>query len=188
MRVPGLLVVFLVLAGCSEQPAAPQESPRSGLLVSSQGVVHRVSIGGPDICFGLNERPGCDANLTLIALEMADGSVRGQWEDVSGQLPGHAGAESPLHAVVTCIEISTLVTPLGTVMQAWVGGVVTYPASLEGHPVIIRVRDRGTSNNEPADVISRSIVDPQDEGISANCHDRPLMGFAFAPQGQVMIR
>lgn len=181
------LVPLFLLAACADQSVSPVAQVDGPSLQASHGsVVHRVTVGGPDICFGLGARPGCDANLSLIALEMVDGSVSGQWEDVSGGWYGR-GPENALHAVVTCLEINEVTVPSGTFKQAWIGGVVTRPQSLAGHPVILRVRDRGTSANDPTDVISRSIVDPEDEGISADCRARPLMGFAFAPQGQVVI-
>jgi hypothetical protein len=35
--------------------------------------------------------------------------------------------------------------------------------------------------------LSRGIVDPEEEGASSNCQDRPAIGLAQMPQGQVTI-
>ena len=53
--------------------------------------------------------------------------------------------------------------------------------------LILRVRDRGTSNNDLPDALSYSLPDPEDHGYSSNCHDRAPMGLARTPQGQVKI-
>lgn len=182
------LVPLVLLAACADQPVSPvAEHDGPSLQVSQGGVVHRVTVGGPDICSGIGARPGCDANLSVIALEMADGSVSGQWVDIWS--PG-GGSENAMHATVTCLEINTITQPAGTFQQAWIGGVLTRPLALAGHPVMLRVRDRGTSANDPIDAVSRSIVDPQDEPehFSTDCHAMPPMGLTRPPQGQVMIR
>ena len=78
-----VLVSSFLLAGCADQPVAPEShTGRPSLQVNQGPVVHRVSAGGPDICGP--DHPGCDGNYSLLALQMADGSVSGQWEDVWG--------------------------------------------------------------------------------------------------------
>ncbi len=186
MRTVLLAFVSLgLLAACSEQPSAPATRAVAPSADVAQGpFIHRVSVGGPDDCFDFGFHPGCDANLSLIALESADGSVSGQWEDAS---PNNGN----LHAVPDCIEEHRFIGPFGPVAEAWVGGVITGPesgASLVGHRVIIWVRDRGVSANDPADRISYSYPDPQQIGLSSNCHDRPLVpGLGRVPQGQVIV-
>ncbi len=179
-----MLVPFVLLAACTERAVSPVARLTGPNLQAVQGgVVHRVSVGGPDICPAYGEHPGCDGNLSLIALESVDGSVSGQWEDASPD----AGN---LHAVPDCIDISRITLPNGiSFLQAWIGGVITGPesGSLVGHRVITRVRDRGTSANDPPDVLSFSLPDPELHGVSSNCHDRPPMGLVRVPQGQVKI-
>ena len=60
------------------------------------GPLHRVSFGGPDACEGFGLQPGCDANLSLVAIEQADGSVIGQYSDQFGDGNGgfHAAEDS----------------------------------------------------------------------------------------------
>jgi hypothetical protein len=74
--------------------------------VSATGpIVHRVHAGGPDACeelFGLP--PGCDANFSLVAIQYADGSVKGQWTDRWPQGDG-------FHAVIDCASRSSTTRP-----------------------------------------------------------------------------
>jgi len=189
MRITVLAMVPLfLLTACTDQPVSEVEQVSGPSLQAAHGdVQHSVNVGGPDICSGIGELPGCDASLSVHALQMADGSVSGEWVDVWG---GRGDPAESMHAQVTCLEINTFTQPAGTFQQAWIGGVVIRPLALAGHPVMLRVRDRGTSANDPIDAVSRSIVDPQDEPehFSTNCHDMPAMGFARSPQGQVSIR
>jgi len=146
--------------------------------VGESPIVHRVSVGGPDMCVALGFHPGCDGNYSLIALERADGSVTGQWSDQDGSADG-------LHIVVDCLKVVPIGSRPG--LQAWIGGTATRPPAAAGHRVITRVRDNGTSANDRDDVIARSIVDPEEEGVSADCHDMPLMGLGFMSEGQVRV-
>jgi hypothetical protein len=178
------LFPLLLAAACADQPVTPTSPGEATAPVAqaAQGpIVHRVSVGGPDVCsdpqFGL--KPGCDANFSLIAIERADGSVTGQWTDQYGPADG-------LHAEIDCLLVQ--VTPGRTTLEAWVGGVVTRPAGQAGHRIIARMRDNGTSANDPRpDAISRGVVDPEEEGASSNCLDRPAIGFAQMIEGQVTI-
>jgi hypothetical protein len=189
MRHPMLAVIpLLLVAACADQPAAPTTETKGPSLDAGQGgVVHRVSVGGPDMCFALGQHPGCDGNLSLIAIQREDGSVTGQWSDASPNFGN-------VHIVVDCLNV----VPIGfrPGLQAWVGGVVDVPASMAGHRAITRMRDNGTSMNDPlTDAISFSEldVDPDTEGLSMNCHDHPAilpaheLGLARVPQGQVTI-
>ena len=71
--------------------------------------------------------------------------------------------------------------------EAWVSGVITKGsipgADLAGLPVITRVRDNGTSQNDPPDEISFSFIgDPR--SCVEQPADLPLFGI---PQGQVVV-
>lgn len=113
-----LLVVFVTR--CSEEAA-----PTAFLIDSSienpalsKTVVHHVSVGGADICEALGLPTGCDANFSLVANEMANGSVSGQWQDtfrINGQ-------GVPVHVTIDCINV------VGK--EAWVSGVITGGPSL----------------------------------------------------------
>lgn len=152
--VPLVLALVLLLVATSVVSA---DSP----------VVHRVSVGGPDVCEGLGLEPGCDANFSLIALEFADGSVKGQWTDRFANGGG-------FHAVVECLSVSG--------NEAWVGGVVTQGEGL-GLAVVTRVADNGTSAGEPSDQISFSFLAPSAD-VCAEQLPLPLLD---APQGQVIV-
>lgn len=135
-------------------------------------VVHRAHVGGPDVCegaFGLE--PGCNANFSLNALEFADGSVGGNYTDRFGDGDG-------FHAKIDCLSIDG--------NDAWVSGVITHGtlggADLAGQPVITRVRDNGTSANDPADELSFSFI-----GDGTPCYDQPDLALFSAPQGQVVV-
>jgi len=96
--------------------------------------LHHVTIGGADICPGLGLRPGCDANLSLVANEYPDGSVSGQWQDVFEDNTG-------LHIAVDCLVV------VGN--QAVVGGVITkdpYDGAAVGLRALI---SRGTTARRP---------------------------------------
>ncbi len=175
------LVPLLLVAACADQPASPTTQPEGLSLKAGQGpIVHKVSVGGPDICLSLGyAHPGCDGNLSFIAMQRADGSVTGQMTDQYGPADG-------LHATIDCLLVQVI--PGRTTLEAWVGGVVTRPAYQAGHRIIARMRDNGTSANDPRpDALSRGIVDPEEEGASGNCQDMPAIGLGQMPQGQVTI-
>ena len=178
------LILVLLAAGCADQAVSPIGQADVSSARADQGpIVHRVSVGGPDQCAWLGQKPGCDGNFSLIAMQREDGSVSGQWSDQYGEPGG-------LHAVVDCLKVQVI--PERTTLEAWVGGVVTRPTHQAGHRVITRMRDNGTSAHDLADALGRGIVDPEEEGFSSNCQDYPPadgfdMGLARVPQGQVTI-
>ena len=137
-------------------------------------VIHRVHVGGPDICDAVGQKPGCDANFSLVALEFANGKVAGQYTDRFGDLTGSGG----FHARIDCISVAG--------NDAWVSGVITKGklggVDLAGQPVITRVRDNGTSNNDPPDQISFSFI-----GNSTSCLSQPNLPLFAVPQGQVVV-
>lgn len=117
-------------------------------IVHARGVIHRVSVGGADICEALGLPTGCDANFSLVALEKADGTVRGQWQDT------FAGAQQGIHVAIDCLNVD--VAGNGAV----IGGVITHGFSggqdVSGQRALTAVRDLGTSNNDTPDQISFS--------------------------------
>lgn len=136
-------------------------------------IVHRVHVGGPDMCAAFGMSPGCDANWSLVAKEYADGSVSGQWTDQFGH--GAGG----FHAVIDCLSV------VGN--EAWVSGTITRGtdpdgSDLAGLPVAARVRDNGTSANDPPDQITFSYID--DDSPCTDHLEYPLFD---APQGQVKV-
>jgi len=138
------------------------------------GVVHRVSVGSPDWCYP--DRPGCDANLSILAIEYADGSVKGELEDI------WAGGTG-IHANIDCLVV------VGN--QAWVSGVVTAfrtgsGYNLEGYHIFARVKDLGTSNNDPPDQLSGIRFGYPDDELS--CTDMLDMRLHDAPEGQVIVK
>ena len=80
---------------------------------SADSVIHRVSVGSADIA----PPPGSDANLSLSAIELADGTVTGQWQDT---FFGRGNPALALHVEVDCLVV------VGN--EAWVSEVITRPA------------------------------------------------------------
>jgi len=137
-------------------------------------VVHHVTAGGPDACIALGfEHPGCDANFSLVANQYAGGDVSGQYSDRFANGNG-------FHAVVDCLAV--------TGNDAWISGVITHgridDIDLAGLEVLTRVRDNGTSQNDPADQISFSFIDTE----LPDCTEQPDLPLLDTPQGQVRVR
>ena len=187
MKSAGILSLILVVvfcAGCIEEPTVVEVVEP---LADSEGVtpeperarrgavVHRVAVGGADICEAFGEQPGCDANFSLVAIEYADGSVTGEYEDVLGQ-------GFPVHIRITCLNV------IGN--EAWISGVTTAPPSLAGIPVITRVVDNGTSTNDAVDQIGFSnFFDPTSCTDAPDLEDADLLYPLFdLPTGQVKVR
>jgi len=138
-------------------------------------VAQHVSAGGPDACIALGfTHPGCDGNFSLTATISADGSMSGQYTDRFANGNG-------FHAVIDCVSV------VGN--EAWVSGVITSGTfdgfDLTGLPVSTRVRDNGTSANDPPDQISFSFIG---EGFAVPCTDQPDYPLFDTPQGQVVIK
>lgn len=138
---------------------------------AASSIVHRVHVGGPDACAGWGLKPGCDANFSLVAIQRADGSVSGQLIDQFG------GGVGGYHAVIDCLSV--------TGNEAWVSGVITHGTwgdlDVTGWPVVVRVRDNGTSAKDPPDQIS--IPD-----IAPTCDQHPDLQLYDFPQGQVVVK
>ena len=142
LTVP-LLAVGLLLIGCdgpTTMPTAVQVATRLSSIGQGNGIQHRVSVGSHDFT-----DPGQDANFSLIAIQKADGSVSGQWEDQLG--PGN-GAAGGFHIAVDCLSVQG--------NRAWIGGVITQAPdeALVGTRAVTEVEDNGTSANDPPDKIS----------------------------------
>jgi hypothetical protein len=140
-----------------------------------------VSAGGPDICVGVGEKPGCDANLSLVALQRADGTVSGQ---ISDQFAGRIGG---YHAVITCLSFSR------DGHEAWVGAVVTHGnwagMDITGWQFVLRLRDNGTSANDAPDQISLpATISPDACTAHPQPPEYPNLVLFNAPQGQVKIK
>jgi hypothetical protein len=137
-------------------------------------VQHHVSVGSPDACIAFGfEHPGCDGNFSLVANQYADGSVSGQYSDRFANGNG-------FHADVDCLVVSG--------NDAWISGVITQGRfdgiDLAGLEVLTRVRDNGTSANDPPDQISFSFIDT----VLPDCTEQPDLPLLDTPQGQVTIR
>ena len=168
-----LAVAFgLVASACGEQTAPTAESDAGFTGVASTAnlgrVVHHVSVGGPDICEAFELPTGCDANFSLTANEYADGSVRGQMEDVRGRA-------RPLHFTIDCLHVVD--------NQAWVSGFLTLPAAFAGLPAISTVVDNGRSKNDPVDQISFVFL-----GDPTLCTVAPNAQLFDYEKGQVTVR
>ena len=168
-RVAGISSVFTMALVLVLGPTAFATGP----------VVHHVTAGGPDACvfFGF-EHPGCDGNFSLVAHQYADGSVSGQYTDRFARGDG-------FHAVIDCLSV------VGN--DAWVSGVITHGSftdpdtgevfDLAGLPVATRLRDNGTSANEPPDQITFSFL-----GDPTPCTERTPYDLFDVPEGQVRVR
>ncbi len=115
-------------------------------IANDNGVTHRVSVGGADICEALGLPTGCDANFSLVAVEKADGSVRGQWQDT------FAGGLEGIHVAIDCLNV------VGN--GAVIGGVITHGfaggVDVSGQRALTAVVDNGTSANDAPDQMSFS--------------------------------
>jgi len=153
-----LLVVFVT--GCDESaPTAAQlgssiENPTEAY----SRVVHQAILGSADLCEANSLPTGCDANFSLVALERANGSVSGQWQDT------FANGDGYIHVDVDCLSVNG--------NEAWVSGLIAHGnlggSDLTGLPAITRIADNGTSANDPPDQISFSFI-----GDATSCLAEP---------------
>ena len=131
----------------------------------AQGVGHFVSVGGPD----QDATNHTDANFSLVAIELPNGRVNGQWTDQFGQ--GQGG----IHVKIDCLSVAG--------NTAWVSGTITSGtfngADLSGLPVITQVQDNG----QTGDQISFSFI-----GNPASCTTQPNLGLVPMTSGQVIVR
>jgi hypothetical protein len=111
-----------------------------------------------------------------VAIQYADASVSGQFIDRFWDGRG-------FHAVIDCLYVDG--------NEAWVSGLIT-SGWLAGEPVSARVRDNGTSANDPPDQISYSHAGPTGGNHPhGTCEDHeelePYYELFDTPQGQVVV-
>ncbi len=176
-----MILATAVVFGCSESaipPTAQSDGPASPANVGSQ-VVHQATAGSPDICSAVGDKPGCDANFSLTAIQWADGSVTGQWVDRGSHVNGGGGG---VHVAVNCLNV------IGN--RAYVSGVITQGNSDQiGQLALTKVVDNGRSTRDPPDQISLTINYP---GLDVDCNGAPAFDDVIplfpTPQGQVVVR
>jgi hypothetical protein len=137
---------------------------------AGRGPVHKVSVGVADFCGAPPaQNPGCNANFSIEAQQLANGTARGQYTDQFGH--GNGG----FHAVVDCLYVSG--------NKAWVSGIVKSGTYNPGGRVITEVVDNGTSAKDPPDTISYSYAVP----LTFNCATHPNLTQVAVPKGQVKV-
>lgn len=168
-RSVALLVVAALVAGALLSTSS----------ANAARITHRVSVGSSDaVLFP----PGTDANFSLIATQSADGTVRGQWHD---QFGGH-GPGAPLVGQFVHVEVNCLVV-VGN--EAWLSGTIKVAsknlAEFVGTTAFTRVRDNGTSANDPPDQISFTFFGfPPD----LDCEDMQDLPLFDLNNGEVKVR
>lgn len=169
-----IILAAAVAVGCAEGAVAPNTSDSPTLQAGVGSVAHRVTVGGPDVCTGLGLPTGCDANFSLVALQFSDGSVSGQWHDVTP--PSRS-----VHVTVNCLVVAG--------NEAWVSGVG--PEHDFGNEWVARVRDNGRSANDPADQISLTRPVGIFSGVLGevveDCNGMQAFPLFDAPQGQTVV-
>jgi hypothetical protein len=138
------------------------------------GPVHRVSVGVADFCDHTppappSQDPGCNANFSIEAQQLADGSVRGQYVDEFGH--GNGG----FHATVDCLSVQG--------NKAWISGIVQSGTYNPGGRIVTEVVDNGTSANDPPDTISYSWP----AALNFNCASHPNLVQVAVPKGQIKV-
>jgi len=175
-----MILATAAVFGCSESAIPPTAQSDGRTLQASAGgqVVHQATAGSPDICSAVGDKPGCDANFSLVAVQSADGGVTGEWVDRTSHVNGGGG----VHVAINCLNV------IGN--RAYVSGVVTQSSNSDqvGQPALTKVVDNGRSANDPPDQISFSIIFP---GV-VDCNAAPafdgVIPIFSTPQGQVVVR
>jgi hypothetical protein len=128
---------------------------------------HFVSVGGKDLLG--------DQNLSMLARER-NGVVTGKFND---QFTAENGGEG-IHANIECLHV------VGN--QAWIRAVVThgrvFGEDVTGQYVYSRVKDNGTSANDPPDQVSLSFIRPN----LIACSSQFNITLFDMPEGQVIVR
>ena len=169
MKTAPFVLTVVLAAACSDSTAPPASSLRPSFTnAASNGVIHRVSVGGSDQDATLNT----DANFSLVAVQKADGSVQGEWSDQFGQ--GQGG----VHVDVNCVFVQG--------NQAWISGIIRSGQAggvdFTGLPAITRVADLGNSVNDAPDAISFTFI-----GVAAPCTAQPNLPLLAMTGGQVTV-
>jgi hypothetical protein len=143
------------------------------VATAAGGPVHKVSVGVADFCDvpTTAQNPGCNANFSIEAQQLADGSARGNYTDQFGH--GNGG----FHAQVDCLYIQG--------NKAWVSGIITSGTYNVGSRVLTEVVDNGTSAKDPPDTISYSYAP---YALTVNCKTfHPNLIQVAVPKGQVKV-
>lgn len=161
-----LVSLALFAVACSERSStAPETSLR---LSQGNGIEHRVSVGGHDADFLKG-----DKNFSLIALQSADGSVKGRYTDMFGA----GNTTGGYHVDVDCLMV------VGN--KAWIGGIITNGSfngvDVTGRRALTRVVDNGKSANDPPDQISYSYL------TNVRCTAMPNLPLLVMTDGQVTV-
>ncbi len=173
MKTAWLALPAVALVVACNDPSSPASASAGSLLANAQagnGVVNRVSVGGSDF----DALQNTDANFSLIALELGDGTISGEWTDQFGQ--GQGG----VHVDVNCLRV------VGN--QAWIGGIIRSGSTgaggvdLSGLPALTRVADLGKSANDPPDAISFTFI-----GLAIQCTAQPNLPLFPMTGGQVTV-
>ena len=169
MKTAPFVLTVVLAAACSDSTAPTASSLRPSFTnAASNGVIHRVSVGGSDQDATLNT----DANFSLVAVQKADGSVQGEWSDQFGQ--GQGG----VHVDVNCVFVQG--------NQAWISGIIRSGQAggvdFTGLPAITRVADLGNSVNDAPDAISFTFI-----GVAAPCTAQPNLPLLAMTGGQVTV-
>jgi hypothetical protein len=176
-QVPLVISLALFVAvSCDQQPVGPQaEEVTAPAFNGGHGnpVVHRATLAGADA--NIWYPPG-DAAFSIIALQFADGTSRGQWSDPFYVEPG--GPPCGLHVAVDCLNV------VGN--TAFISGYVTQDKCGEavGLPAYTQLVDNGPAED---DLMSRSFV-----GLPFDCTaqiDLGPHGLLHTPRnGQVIVK
>ena len=132
-----------------------------------------VTMGGADVHF-LGAPPNNDKNLSLIARLGCDFTVTG------GLTDAYAGGNVTIHATLDCLVVEG--------DDAWMSGVITKVTpntigDFAGVPVSVRVRDNGTSANDPPDQASFVFL----FGDAIECSQKPDYELFDLNNGQVQV-
>ena len=137
-RISLAFLVSLLAVSCDDNPTQPSSSDAQ--LVEAQfdaqagnPVVHRLTVGGADAA--IYGPPGSDANFSLVALQRADGTVSGQWQDSWGNGAG-------FHIKVDCLYVEG--------NDAWISGPITKSKDPQfiGNTANAMVRDGGDTGED----------------------------------------
>lgn len=162
------------LAGAIQVVAALVIAVTFSSTAAAGNIVHSVHVGGPDVCNGIDLSPGCDANLSLVALQFDDGTVTGRFTDMYFANEGTIGT-------VTCLRVVN--------NEAYVSGIRwTYysDGTREQGSFFIKVIDNGKKATDPPDETSFGLFDR--EGGTDSCLTfQPSYVWEF-PQGQVTVK
>ncbi|MEJ2206886.1 MAG: hypothetical protein P8170_22590 [Gemmatimonadota bacterium] len=187
-------LLALPMTSCQEPtaPAAPLDvSPSMGVTNGHGRVIQHISIGSNDLCRAMGQKPGCDANFSLVANKWADGTVKGQWQDGFGK-DENGEQLGGVHVSIDCLRVEDYNIGIYSWPIAWVSGVVTRSSSPHygvGDGVITLALDRGSSANDPFEDLASLTVPLSGFPAGTTCMDGPdLPVFLNVPfTGQVKI-